>query len=69
MYDTHVSGAVVRLQQMRAEETIVRNLAAPFGLSLHKTACDRLRSCEAACDVTEFQAADPASAAEACRQR
>lgn len=54
---------------MRAEETIARNLAAPFGLTFHETACSGLRSCEAACDVAEFQAADPDFAAEACRKR
>lgn len=42
----------------------MRQLAAPFDVQFHVTECSGLRSCDAACDVAEFQAANP----EACRR-
>jgi hypothetical protein len=51
--------------QMKAEEEIVRRLAAPFGVEFHPAACDGLRSCDPACDTADYQAADP----DACRKR
>ena len=51
--------------QMKAEEEIVRRLAAPFGVEFHPAACAGLRSCDPACDTADYQAADP----DACRKR
>jgi hypothetical protein len=51
--------------QMKAEEEIVRRLAAPFSVEFHPAACAGLRSCDPACDTADYQAADP----DACRKR
>lgn len=54
--------------QMASEELIVRQLAKGFNITVHATACDGLRSCEALCDGAEYQFAKEGEGAD-CRKK